>query len=319
MTAHLSAALVALALLLPASAGLAHDFTPGVLSIVERTAGRYEIAWAPPVDSGEELDVRFALPTHCRLDEERRWADCGAEGLRGAITFPGLRDHRARVVIRIEALHAPPAEHLVSGDAPELSLDRPPGDSFVAWLRLGVEHIAFGFDHLAFLFGLLLVAGVDRRALLTVTAFTVAHSITLALAALDLVHLASAPVEATIAASVILVARESTHDEPTLTRRWPWLVAAVFGLVHGLGFAGALREIGLPRDSVIVPLLGFNLGVELGQLAIVAVAVVALHLARRWKSPPTWLRPASAYAIGALGAFWLIDRAWAIITAPSPS
>jgi hydrogenase/urease accessory protein HupE len=293
------------------TAARAHDFTPGVLSMVERSPGRFEIAWAPPVDSGMELEVRFALPAHCRVDAARRWADCGSTGLQGDVSFPGLDDGRATVVVRIAPLGAGSREHLVSGSDPHLALDRPPGASFLAWLRLGLEHIVFGFDHLAFLFGLLLVTGADRRAVITVTAFTAAHSLTLALAALDLVRLASAPVEATIAASVVLVARESLHQEPTLTRRWPWLVAGVFGLVHGLGFAGALREIGLPEDAAVVPLLAFNLGVELGQLAIVAVVLLAAHLVRR-RQLPHWLRPSAAYAIGALGAWWVIDRVAAL-------
>jgi hypothetical protein len=134
-------------------------------------------------------------------------------------------------------------------------------------------------------------SGIEPRALIaTITAFTIAHSVTLALATLGVLRVSSAPVEATIAASVLLVARESMHDEPTWTRRAPWAVAMLFGLVHGLGFAGALRELGLPSGSVGWALLWFNVGVELGQLAVVAVALLVVRLTRRWLSEWRWGR-----------------------------
>ena len=226
--------------------------------------------------------------------------------------FDDVPDPRTRIVVSITALDGSVREAVASGEEPEIDLDAVPGSSFVAWLGLGVEHVLGGIDHLAFVLGLLLVCGIDRRLVITVTAFTLAHSLTLALAAFDVVTLPSAPVEATIAASVMLVAREATHDQPTLTRRMPWLVAAIFGLVHGLGFAGALAEIGLPRGSEALALVGFNVGVELGQLAVIGVAVL---IARAVGSrAPRWSRPALALAIGSLGALWLIERTVAIVS-----
>lgn len=282
----------------------AHDFTPGVLSVVERSPGRYAYTWTAPVDSGVAVPVTVSFPQHCR-ERAAGELDCGARGIAGEVVLHGLGDHRARVVVVLSALDAPPSEHVVDGRSPRVTLGAPAERTFGAWVLLGLEHIALGWDHLAFVIGLLLVAGADRRALVTVSAFTVAHSVTLALASLDVVRLASAPVEATIAASVVLVARESLSSEPTWTRRAPWVVALVFGLVHGLGFAGALRSVGLPQGSLATSLVGFNVGVELGQLAVVALAMVASRLVAR---PPRWVRPALAYVIGCLGAGWAIAR-----------
>lgn len=296
--------------LAPVRAARAHDFTPGVLSLVERAPGRFAYAWTAPVDSGVPVEVTVELPARCRRLGATR-LDCGARGISGGeVVFRGLRDHRARVLVHLASLDGSTREWLVTGDSPRVSLEAPADRALLGWIRLGVEHIATGLDHLAFLLGLLLVAGLDRRAVLAVTAFTLAHSVTLALAALELVRLSPAPVEAVIAASVVLVAREALHEEPTWTRRAPWLVALVFGLVHGLGFASALRETGLPRARLLAPLLGFNVGVELGQLALVGLLLAGARLVA---SPPRWLRPAAAYAIGGAGAAWLLARVAAIV------
>jgi hypothetical protein len=148
----------------------------------------------------------------------------------------------------------------------------------------------------------------------TVTAFTIAHSITLALAATHVLELASAPVEATIAASVVLVAVEATHRRPTLTRSYPWAVAGLFGLVHGLGFASALSEIGLPRGSSAVALVSFNVGVELAQLAIVGAFLLAARFVRLSPRREELTKTAACYALGAVGSYWLISRTAAIFS-----
>jgi hydrogenase/urease accessory protein HupE len=181
-------------------------------------------------------------------------------------------------------------------------------------MKLGTEHVFTGLDHVAFVVGLFLVVGPRRRLLATITAFTIAHSLTLALAALHVVDLPRAPVEATIAASVLLVAREALASEPTLTRTKPWLVAFLFGLVHGLGFAGALGELPLPRASFGVALLAFNVGVEIAQLLIVAALVAVARLSTR--IPPEQRARgtrATCYVIGALGAWWFFDRAYFVL------
>ena len=309
------AALLAAALALAAPApAAAHDFNPGVLALVETGEGRFALAWTPPVDStGGEAAVEFTLPAHCR--RAARTVDCGERGLSGTIAFTGMDAPRMKVVVHVRWLDGGEAEHILSAADPRVSLARG-HRSLLPWVRLGVEHILTGYDHLAFLLGMLLVLqlALDRRLVATVTAFTAAHSLTLALAVLDLVRLPSAPVEAAIAASVVLVAREALVVRPTVTRRWPWLVAGLFGLVHGLGFAGALAELGLPRGAVGTSLVGFNLGVELGQLAVVALAVGLARLLRLGGSVLERDRGARraqrgmAYVLGALGTAWFLAQ-----------
>jgi hypothetical protein len=190
------------------------------------------------------------------------------------------------------------------------------------YLVLGVEHILFGVDHLLFVLALLILVKGWRKLIGTITAFTVAHSITLAAATLGFVHVPSKPVEATIALSIVFVACEIVHrrqGRSELTETWPWIIAFSFGLLHGLGFAGALREVGLPQNAIPLALLFFNVGVELGQLLfisfVMAVIAVAVYGARKLsrsnvtqQSAFAWCENVSAYAIGAVAAFWLIER-----------
>lgn len=322
MRAALFAAGVAAALGIAALA-LAHDFSPGVLALDETAPGRFDVAWTAPLSGGEPLPIEVRFPRACRRDGAT--LACTPPELDGEIVFEARTRHRTTIAVTIRRLDGSIEERVGSGHdvrvrvGPSAASTEDAPQSMLAWLALGIEHIATGLDHVAFVLGLLLVTGLDRRLLVTITAFTVAHSITLALGALDVVALASAPVEATIAASVLLVAREGTHDEPTLTRRAPWLVALAFGLVHGFGFAGALAETGLPQGSAAWALLWFNVGVELGQLAIVAlVAVAALAVARARQKPRLEkLRPYACYALGAVAAYWLVARTAAMLTAPS--
>lgn len=181
------------------------------------------------------------------------------------------------------------------------------GEIATAYLVLGVEHILAGIDHLFFVVALLFLVGFNRRLVWTITAFTAAHSLTLASSALGWLALSPPPVEATIALSIVLVASEALHKGPTLARRWPALVAFLFGLVHGLGFAGALKEIGLPENHLLVALLTFNVGVEIGQLSVVCVALLGWRLATGWPRLALARTPA-LYLIGAVSAFWSIDR-----------
>ena len=179
---------------------------------------------------------------------------------------------------------------------------------------LGVEHILFGIDHLLFVLALVLIVRGVGLLVKTITAFTVAHSITLALATLGYVHVPSAPVEATIALSIVFVASEilrSRRGERGLTERAPWLVAGTFGLLHGFGFAGALSQVGLPANDIPLALLFFNLGVEAGQLAFVIVALAVIALLRRIRLPE-WTPILPPYAIGSVAMFWVIQRTVAI-------
>jgi hypothetical protein len=180
------------------------------------------------------------------------------------------------------------------------------------YLGLGVRHILEGIDHLLFVLALLLIVGDVRRLLITITAFTLAHSLTLAAATMGVVHVPQAPVEAAIALSIVFVAAEIVHGlqgRPGLTARAPWVVAFSFGLLHGLGFAGALSEVGLPQRAVPLALLFFNVGVELGQLAFVAAVWTGLKaLAHARIAWPRWAHAVPAYAIGAVAMFWVVER-----------
>ncbi|MEZ5502279.1 MAG: HupE/UreJ family protein [Halioglobus sp.] len=171
-------------------------------------------------------------------------------------------------------------------------------------------------DHLLFILALLILVRGTRRLVATITAFTVAHSLTLAAATLGFVHVPQSPVEATIALSIMFVACEIVHSRqgrPGLTERWPWLVAFAFGLLHGFGFASALSEVGLPPNAIVLALLFFNLGVEAGQLLFIAAVLVIVGLVRRLTrnvalSPPGWAWSVPPYAIGGIAAFWLVQR-----------
>ena len=312
MRAPLSLLLVAIGL---CTSARAHDFNPGVLALSELSPNEHRMAWTEPVDSrGLPGGVTVRFPDGCRVEADLVSCD---EALRGEIAFDGMHDPAMQIVVSLASASGI-EEHLVLGAQPAVIVGG--GDrSASLWLRLGIEHILGGLDHLAFVLGLLLVLRVraDRRLLATLTAFTLAHSLTLALASLDVVRLPTAPVEATIALSVLLVAREASHERETAMRRAPWLVAAVFGLVHGLGFAGALADIGLPRDALWSSLLFFNVGVELGQLVVVAVVIALVKAASllglaRDHASARFIHALACTAIGALAAYWLIERTLAM-------
>jgi hydrogenase/urease accessory protein HupE len=246
---------------------------------------------------------------------ERRLIDCGAAGLAGKqIDFPGLEQTLSDVLVRIEQLDGGTFTSLVKASRPWVVVEGPPSAWAVAWqyLELGVAHILLGFDHLLFVLALLLIVRGWRRLLATVTAFTVAHSITLAAATLGFVRVAGPPVEATIALSIVFLASELikvNRGLPSLTAQAPWLVAFAFGLLHGFGFAGALADVGLPRVEIPLALFTFNVGVELGQIVFVFAALAAVWLLGRIRKDwPGWAAQAPAYGIGTLAAFWLVER-----------
>ncbi len=230
--------------------------------------------------------------------------------------------------MRIESLGGATQTERLSPAKTTFVVQATPGSSEVAatYLHLGVEHILFGFDHLLFVLALVILVRDWRRVVLTVTAFTVAHSITLAVATLGLVNVPGPPVEAAIALSIVLVAVEivnARRGTPSLTARWPWLVAFCFGLLHGFGFAGALAEVGLPHHAIPIALLFFNLGVEIGQLVFVAAVLTIGWLLHRmallrFDAAPVQrtvdrLDVTAAYAIGAAAAYWLIERTTAFL------
>jgi hydrogenase/urease accessory protein HupE len=245
-------------------------------------------------------------------------------GLAGhAITIEGLSATSTDVLVRIETLAGAIQTERLSPTRTAFVVQAAPGAGEVAatYLRLGVEHILFGFDHLLFVLALVILVREWRRVAVTVTAFTIAHSITLAAATLGIVNVPGPPVEATIALSIMLVSVEilnARNGRPSLTARLPWLVAFSFGLLHGFGFAGALAEVGLPQHAIPLALLFFNVGVEIGQLVFVA-AVLSLIWSLRHVASQRWeaafvkrcfdrLDVATAYGIGIVAAYWLIER-----------
>jgi hydrogenase/urease accessory protein HupE len=248
---------------------------------------------------------------------ERHWIDARPNGLAGRrIDFIGLQLSITDVLVRTNSLDGSYSTTLVRPSRPwiEITAARGPLAIAVAYLMLGIEHILFGFDHLFFVLALILIVRSGRRLLLTVTAFTIAHSITLSLATLGVVHVPGPPVEASIALSILLLACEIVRlqrGEASLTARWPWIVAFCFGLLHGFGFASALRDIGLPQGDIPLALFSFNVGVEIGQLIFIGGVLGVLACARRIRLPLALARgalPAATYAIGGVAAFWFIDR-----------
>jgi hydrogenase/urease accessory protein HupE len=234
------------------------------------------------------------------------------------IHIEGLDRTSTDVLVRFDfADGVSEARRLTAGD-PSFTVPTQPSRLEVVrtYFMLGVEHILSGFDHLVFVLALLLLVKGVRRIIVTVTAFTLAHSLTLAGATLGFVDMPGPPIEAVIALSIVFVAAEIIHGQrgrPGLTERYPWLVAFTFGLLHGFGFAGALAEIGLPEKSIPIALLFFNVGVEIGQLlfiaAMIAIVALARQITRRIDVPrPTWAWAVPPYAIGGVAVFWVIQR-----------
>jgi hydrogenase/urease accessory protein HupE len=287
-----------------------HELTIAEMELRESTRGEFLWAWtASEKLPSEEINVHW--PEGCRSEEAV--VHCGPQGLRGELFIDGVGQTYSAVMVKVFWLDGQSRVYTLTTAQPKVQLygsaddKRGMGELARAYTVLGIEHILSGYDHLMFVIALLFLVGFNKRLLLTITAFTLAHSLTLALSALGLLTLRSPPVEATIALSIMLVAGEALHNESTLSRRWPAVVAFLFGLVHGLGFAGALKEIGLPQQHLSVALLTFNVGVELGQLFVVAVAYAFWRGLARWPLLVTARAPA-LYAIGSVAAYWSIAR-----------
>jgi hydrogenase/urease accessory protein HupE len=306
----------------------AHESRPAYLQITETAPGRYDILWRTPVLSGMRLPVVLKLPGEARDVIEpsvREFSDSIVEhrlvevngGVAGKrIEFVGLEATITDVLARVQLRDDAYSTTLVHPSRPwlEIVAARSPLPVFGAYVMHGVEHILLGYDHLLFVLALALIVQSTRMLVWTISAFTLAHSITLALATLGVVHVPGPPVEATIALSILLLAAEILHVErgrPSLAAKWPWVVAYSFGLLHGFGFAGALTAIGLPGNDIPLALFAFNVGVELGQLVFIAVILSLLALAR-WVGVPGRIAhhalPVTSYAIGTLAAFWFIER-----------
>jgi hydrogenase/urease accessory protein HupE len=324
------ATLPAALLALTATSASGHPLAPALFEISEIAPGRADVLWRTSRLQPRGSKLRPTLTPECdvlgvpemrEVDRavEVRWSiDCGSEGLVGRrVAVEGLDRARIDALVRIVLADGRTISRVLRSRDPILEIPARQSRTEVmrVYAALGIEHILTGVDHLFFVFGLLLLIAGARKLVQTISAFTVGHSLTLTLAALGVTKIPPGPVELLIAISVLLLAVELAHTlhperPPGAIARRPWAMGLSFGLLHGMGFAGALREIGLPQEEITVALFSFNLGIEIGQLAFVAVVLTALRFGRPWLDrAPRWLEPLPAYGLGAMAAYWCFERA----------
>jgi len=300
-------------ILLVSGAGVcAHEMTMADLSMREVAPKEFVWAWGiPGKNTPVSQDLTPVWPEGCVGDA--RTVRCGERGLAGSLSVNGLGKNYSAVILRITWQGEQRSTFTLTKNQSAVRLFGAARDDRDVWqvaqtyAVLGVEHILSGIDHLLFVLSLLFLVGFRRQLLPTITLFTVAHSLTLAASALGALTLRSPPVEAVIALSIVLVSAEALSQKDTLTRRWPGIVAFAFGLIHGLGFAGALKEIGLPEQHANIALLTFNVGVEAGQLVVIGLAWLVVLATRRF----IWTTAAGRvilYGIGSVSVFWTISR-----------
>ncbi len=307
----------------------ADELRPAYIEMTEQAPGQWSLLWKASTSSRLGQSGEVVIPENCAVEGARRREFAGSNILTRlelrcdgpvqgqTIGLKGLELSTTDALVRIAPIDAAMQTVRLTPDQPSATLAQPSAISNVAatYTILGIEHILMGFDHLFFVLALVLLLRGGWLVAKTVTAFTVAHSLTLVGTTLGLLSLPSQPVESVIALSIIFLAVEvvkAKPDDRRLSERFPWIVAFLFGLLHGFGFAGALAEIGLPEGDVPLALLTFNLGVEIGQLVIVGAALAVLHGLRRYRDH--WLHPAKtamAYSIGIIATYWFIERAFA--------
>ena len=316
---------------LPAAAR-AHPLSPSLLEIHEGADGRAEVVWREPAVRASATEPRPVLPDSCpgvgrikvtgnEVMREERWrVNCGAAGIAGRrIGVTGLAESGTDALVRIRLRDGQVLQRVLRGDDPGFVVPRRPGrgDVLRGYAALGVHHILTGPDHLLFLLGLMILATGGRALAFTITAFTAGHSLTLALAALGVVRVPTRPIELAIALTVFVLAVELTRGPaapPTWMRRRPAAMAFLFGLLHGLGFAGALAQTGLPSGEIPLALFSFNLGIESGQILVAGSVLVAWSAVRALAPPlPAWSPRTAVYAMGTLSAFWCFQRAAAFL------
>ncbi len=322
------------AALLPLAAE-AHEVRPAYLELTEVSAGRFEVLWKQPILPGAEpglvrrLPLAPRFPVHCAENARslpdltdsaliERWTvDCDELELTETgleVEVAGLPRTLTDVLLRVRFLDGPSVDHLLRPEAPRVALsgEAAAGVAVPTYLQLGVEHLLFGFDHILFVVGLMFFVRRPLQLVQVVTAFTAAHSITLALSSLGVVTLSQRPVEAVIALSILFLAVEllrGAGGERSPMPRSPWLIAFGFGLLHGFGFAGALAEIGLPEQARAIALLLFNIGVEIGQLLVVGILLGLLYCIRTFRVPvPRVATQAPVYVMGTVSAYWFVER-----------
>lgn len=305
----------------------AHELKPAVLALKEVSAGRFLVNWAGASGTGPLTTTQPRFPAHCQVlagdSEPVRVVDCGHAGLVGDIEFEPAGLLPTGVTVHVTWLGG--AQHFAIAQGHPLHVElmgltgelEPQQRLALAlhYLQLGVEHIWFGPDHLLFVLGLMLIVRARRPLIWTITAFTLAHSLTLAAASLELAHVPTAPVELCIALSVLLLAFEASQRHSSWMRSAPWAVAFLFGLLHGLGFASALSEVGLPAQHVAVSLLSFNVGVELGQLCVIAVAALLWKSAVHTERAAQRAEFAVTVLVGTAATVWTLQRLEAFLFA----
>jgi hydrogenase/urease accessory protein HupE len=304
----------------------AHEVRPAYLDLQETNAGEFNVLWKTPMRgdmrlslspefSGKNVQLTPITTYHTDNAAVQTWQMKVNDPLQGqTINIAGLEATMTDALVRVRFADGTSWTQRLTPSHPAAVIPVQQGGISVAgvYFKLGVEHILLGIDHLLFVLALLFIARGTWRLVKTVTAFTIAHSITLALATLGFIHLPPAPVEAVIALSIVFVAVEiirGLEGHHSITASVPWIVAFIFGLLHGLGFAGALCEIGLPANHIPLVLLFFNLGVEAGQLLFIAVVIsfmIVLHRIRI--AIPRWVNLLPPYAIGSVAMFWVMQR-----------
>jgi hydrogenase/urease accessory protein HupE len=316
----------ALAALLASSDASAHPLAPSVLSLEQRSDGTVTMRWRAPLTRPTGQSLRPRIPEICKPlgpPEHHKAADetaveetvtlrCDPPDMVGAIVrVDGLADSSLSVVVRMVRTGGEVHHSILDAGSPELTITATEDEShsFFEYLMLGIQHLLTGWDHLVFVIGLLILFGWHRRLIAAVTAFTVGHSLTLALSVLKIVSLPVALVEASIALTIMVLALEIQSKRHGPVWKHPWTLPAALGLLHGLGFASVLFDAGLPAGEIPLALLGFNLGLEVGQLGVIAAAGLSF-VAIRSVLPTGWRsnRAIPAYIIGSLAAFWVIER-----------
>ncbi|MCG7519788.1 HupE/UreJ family protein [Ruegeria sp. Ofav3-42] len=316
--------------MLSAKATHAHALDPGYLDLRQLATDTWQVLWRKPDVTGQPMEIDALLPGQC--DQPRgpepksdgaawisTWVVQCDEGFAGqTIAIEGLERQRNDVLMRIQPLSSAPTTLRFTPDMPVLTIPEQPTTWTVlgSYFLLGFEHILEGWDHLLFVFALFVLVRDPWRLVGAVTAFTVAHSITLALATLGVLRVPAPPVEAVIALSIVFLALEILYRKDgklRLSEQYPWIVCFCFGLLHGLGFAGALAEIGVPPEDIFAALFAFNVGVEVGQLLFIAV-LSTLILLWRLLAPSVTSKagavavPVTGYAIGCVSMYWLVER-----------
>jgi len=298
----------------------AHSYDAATLTLTEVADGKFAVDWRTTAKTLEGLRQPAQYPNSCQ--QRGALLECGSRGLVGSIDFPWLAGGESSVTVLIDWRNGSRLMRVVNGRSPSLTVYGIPASAGLRFLapialdytRLGIEHILTGFDHLMFVLAITILVNKRKALIAAISAFTVAHSLTLAATVLGWLSLPSAAVETTIALSIVLACAECLRPGDSMARRAPWLITFAFGLLHGMGFASALLETGLPEKHVPTALLFFNVGVELGQLAAIALFISVGWLVTRIERRPVWTTRAFVYAMGCVAAYWSLERGVAMFS-----